>query len=552
VERRVKTWAWIVLFLLGSAHFSLAFISLQGKSVTVDEFGHLPVGVNILQKGDLRYAELNPPLMNVLSALPLLAMDVAPTAAAPKGKEYSFWANGYTFMRSHSRDYHRLFTAARTVTVVLVILFGILAFVWGRMLVPDRPEAAGLMAAGLLWLSPNLMAHGRLVTTDGGVSFFIALALFSLFLFARRPNVPRALLSGLTLGFALLAKFTAVYLFATHIVLLVLLVWQRREFSRRRLVLLTTTSYLAALFTINAGYLFQRTGLRASDYSFQSAPLSRLGETLPGAPLPLPEDFLRAFDRQLVDAGTGDPSYLFGEAYDGGRWYYFFAVAAAKIPVPLLLLGSVALVISLSGRGLKRYDELLILLPAALILVMFSFFSEKQLGLRMILPALTLIYLWIGATMARLPRPGRTGWAAGALFLWLALEFWRIHPDYLASFNQFAGGGSQGYRVALDSNLDWGQDLPRLRTYMQAKGLDSIQLLYFGRVDPSVYGIAYEVPRGKLKPGYLVLSRSLLGRSYLLNDHGRFHWAGPFEIAPSSTLTHLTTLGHSLDIYHVR
>lgn len=34
------------------------------------------------------------------------------------------------------------------------------------------------------------------------------------------------------------------------------------------------------------------------------------------------------------------------------------------------------------------------------------------------------------------------------------------HPDYLASFNEFAGRHPE--RIAVDSNLDWGQDILRL------------------------------------------------------------------------------------------
>ena len=40
-------------------------------------------------------------------------------------------------------------------------------------------------------------------------------------------------------------------------------------------------------------------------------------------------------------------------------------------------------------------------------------------------------------------------------------SLWRW-PNYLAYFNQLAGGPSHGYRHLVDSSLDWGQDLPAL------------------------------------------------------------------------------------------
>jgi len=63
---------------------------------------------------------------------------------------------------------------------------------------------------------------------------------------------------------------------------------------------------------------------------------------------------------------------------------------------------------------------------------------------------------------------------------------------HLAYFNFIAGGPLGGHRFLADSNLDWGQDLPRLARWMKKKGIDRIQLGYFGADDPDRYGIAHE------------------------------------------------------------
>ena len=106
------------------------------------------------------------------------------------------------------------------------------------------------------------------------------------------------------------------------------------------------------------------------------------------------------------------------------------------------------------------------------------------------------------------------------------------------------------YRYAIDSNLDWGQDLTSLENYMIHKKIGEIQLLYFGRVDPSIYGIRYHVPRDEVVPGYLEVSRSLYGRGYLLNDHGRIFWAGPYDVERFH-LPKIATLGNTIDIYEI-
>ena len=68
-------------FLL--VYLVLAAGSAGQKSVTVDELGHLPSGLYYLQTGDARYASLNPPLVNALSALPLLWMDLGAEPPPP-------------------------------------------------------------------------------------------------------------------------------------------------------------------------------------------------------------------------------------------------------------------------------------------------------------------------------------------------------------------------------------------------------------------------------------------------------------------------------------
>jgi hypothetical protein len=54
-----------------------------------------------------------------------------------------------------------------------------------------------------------------------------------------------------------------------------------------------------------------------------------------------------------------------------------------------------------------------------------------------------------------------------------------------------AGGPSNGDKVLVDSNLDWGQDLPALKTWMDRNGIDRVNLSYFGTALPGVYGVRY-------------------------------------------------------------
>jgi len=537
----------------------LLFITLEvssqrTKSVTVDEFGHLAVGLNLLTTGDMRYASLNPPLMNALSALPLhlAGARVTPPPELSPALRQNFWANGYAFMNQRRDTYHDDFVRARYVTIGIVALLGLVVFAWGRLLAPACPNTAGLLAANLVWFSPEVLAHGQLVTTDAGLAAFMVFALFTLYLFLRRASWPRALATGVTLGLAQLVKFSAIFLFPAHAILLLVIVWREPQLRTRRFLLQAVAVFVVAGFVINAGYGFAQSGRPAGALAFKSRPFQALAQSWAGRlPIPLPAQFLIAFDQQSADALEIEHSFLFGRFYEGGRWYYFLALLAIKTPLPVLVLTALALFCALRKRGLPRRDTLLLLLPGALVFVALSAFSQKQIGLRMILPSLVLGLVWAAATLARAGRSPALRSAIGVLLVWLAVDLARVHPDYLAYFNQFVGGPANGYRFAGDSNLDWGQDLPALRDYMQQQKLERIQLLYYGRVDPAVYGIDYSVPFQSLEPGCLAISRSLYSFGYHLNDHGAIRWGGPFEVPAIPGFRRVATLGHTIDIYRI-
>lgn len=84
------------------------------------------------------------------------------------------------------------------------------------------------------------------------------------------------------------------------------------------------------------------------------------------------------------------------------------------------------------------------------------------------------------------------------LTVWLVVETISSAPYFLSYFNEFgslpaathaaqAGGTYGGYRYVTDSNYDWGQDLLRLRDFVQQKGIDRIAVDYFGGGNPKYY-----------------------------------------------------------------
>jgi hypothetical protein len=267
---------------------------------------------------------------------------------------------------------------------------------------------------------------------------------------------------------------------------------------------------LVALLVLQASYLFQEPTTGPESVSARSAQMKSWQAHWPDwVRIPVPAQFVRAVDHQLADQERNYQSYLNGETIRGGRLDYFSILLLAKTPVAGILLLLVSCI-----------ECFLLLAPVLLVVAVFSL-SSKQLGTRMVLPVIPLVAIWIAAVSPVLAAGSR--WAAGAgvavgLF---ALSSLGVHPNYLSYFNLASGGTDHGYKVGLGSNYDWGQDLPALAAWMERRGIDRVRLLYFGRIDPAIYGIDYVVPR-RFAPGEvpLVVSASHYGIRYPVPDHG--------------------------------
>lgn len=103
------------------------------------------------------------------------------------------------------------------------------------------------------------------------------------------------------------------------------------------------------------------------------------------------------------------------------------------------------------------------------------------------------------------------------LTTWYVVTSVRVYPDYLTYFNEAVGGPKNGINYLDNANIDWGQDLKRLKPYMKEAGIEKIKLMYEGTADSKYYGIS-TIPLSKedreLGPqsGYFAISAHYLIR----------------------------------------
>ena len=98
--------------------------------------------------------------------------------------------------------------------------------------------------------------------------------------------------------------------------------------------------------------------------------------------------------------------------------------------------------------------------------------------MRFVLPVYIGVAVACGiATASARGWPARS--AVALLLAWQVFSGVMRHPDYLAYTNEIAG--SHPERIVADSDLDWGQDMKRLGTFLAEAGVTHLTFTPFNR-----------------------------------------------------------------------
>ncbi|HYM00212.1 MAG TPA: hypothetical protein VEZ90_14765, partial [Blastocatellia bacterium] len=229
-----------------------------------------------------------------------------------------------------------------------------------------------------------------------------------------------------------------------------------------------------------------------------------------------------------------------------------------KTPLPTLILLAGGVIYTARHRDWRQPA---LLLTPVIVYFAFAMTGPFEIGYRHLLPILPFLFVFIGPLANIQIEPFKwVKWIVPALIVWLIVGAIRIYPDYLAYFNEAAGGPAGGARILADSNVDWGQDLPGLRDYINRENLDSIYLSYFGSAPPTAYGIKtfqplpsypYNYPGvesnvGKLSnppPGVYAISVTSL-QGIFFKDRNLYGW---FRARTPDAV-----IGHTIYVYRIK
>jgi hypothetical protein len=518
---------------------ALMWPAARGDSATMDEQNHIVRGLAYLRTGSLRLNRLHPPLINIISAIPL-ALD--PRVKLPLNGRG--WASSYLelfaleLLWQGDNDGPSMVRMARVPIMLLSALLAWIVFAWASEMF-GRP--AGILAMALTVFCPNVLAHGHLATNDVGTACFTTLAAYTFWRFLRAPGWKAGAASALALALALGSKFSALPLLPAFVIIFVTDALIGPS-ERRRIKWLKQAAIMSVAGCVIIVFLIWAL------YGFKTGTPVEGGVTVP--------NYLTGLEELQVRLSKGNPTFLFGQYSPVGWWYFFPVAFAVKTPLPTLILISVGIVQVYRARDWRNGAFLLI---PVVIYFGISIFSSVDIGYRHLLPVLP--FLFVLASRAAPSKLSLKSWpslAVAALVLWLVVGTLLVAPHYLAYFNEAVGGPSNGYQVLTDSSLDWGQDLIGLRDYMTRNGIESVNLSYFGSVPPEAYGIKYEplisYPkhmfatardlRGLMHPTpgvYAISATNLQG--VMFPDHHFFQWFK--DQKPDAVI------GHTIFVYKV-
>ncbi len=462
------------LVILFVAVFLLPFFSAQNFSPTSDETTHIPSGYTYIKTGELKLNPQHPPLVKILAALPLMLLHINFDSSDPAFSSPLFdeWQFGKRFLVSN--DVGKVLVFSRIAIQLLSVLMALYLYKWASELFNPK---VGILALFIYTFMPNIIAHAQFVTMDIAVTSFTFVAMYYLWKFFRNNQNRDLIFSGIFLGLGLASKFSAVVFIPIVVGFLLIHVWRTSliiDLKIRKYIIYSLLIFVSSFLVVYASYLFPK------DLGF----------------------YIRGMRLIYADWSGAHSFYLNGNFSSSGWWYYFILTFLINTPIPFLITLFLAIILMvLKKLPIKVWDSLYLLIPVIFFGVVTSI-KAGDIGVRYILPVYPFLILFASG-IAEVDFRNLFGFSnktilatAIVIIVWYAGSSIWIYPDYLAYFNEFVGGSSQGYKYLDDSNIEWGQDLKRLKSY-QDEYPETKVIISWKHADPSYYGIKNHIEANK-------------------------------------------------------
>ena len=537
---------WILLAVMVLVSFGLMLNASLQESATMDELAHIPAGYGYVKYLDYRLNPEHPPLVKALAALPLIFQNINfPIDKSSWQTDINGqWVAGAQFLYELGNNADKIIQWSRLGSMLLTLILIIFIYLWSKELL-GRWWA--LLPAFLFSLSPTVLSHGHYVTTDIGATLGIFSALYFFVKFLNSPSKKYLIFAGIAFGIAQLLKFSSVLLIPFFIFLIIVFYirktasdWNITEPTKklkrfsirafrysRSVFVIFIIGYAVVyatyfVFTINYPIERQKSDIEFTLTSFAGGPapsgkicdfnytkmrcLADINILMSEKRITQPlAEYMLGVLMVIQRSSGGNTGYFLGEVSASGWWYYFPILFLLKEPIPSLILilftflFSVKNILKIKNLKFKILNDYLALHFAEFSMLSFTVFywlysikSPLNIGIRHILPTMPFIYILTTSAAKKIVNSSIIRkYLLAAFLLWFALETLFAAPYYLSYFNQFGGGIWNGYKYAVDSNYDWGQDLKQLKKFVEnppaGENIEKIGVDYFGGGSPRYY-----------------------------------------------------------------
>jgi hypothetical protein len=259
------------------------------------------------------------------------------------------------------------------------------------------------------------------------------------------------------------------------------------------------------------------------DFFTPSALQPMMHHVAESVPIPAPA-FAVGFAIVKNHDALGHNAYLLGRWSTKGWWYYFPVVFFYKTPLPVLFLAAWGVV--LIARSGNRPAIACVLAGAAIMGAAMT--SSINIGLRHVLPVYVPLSIVAAYAVTEIWQRSRDAFGRAVLIALLAWTFAGVaadHPDYMAWFNEAAQPNPS--RIAVDSNLDWGQDGLRLARVLREMDIHDAAVDIGGAMRNEAHGIPTRGPDPLQKtPGWVAIGESTLAAR---RARGEYAWLSAYR-----------------------
>lgn len=478
-----KFFFWGAIVLIVIQFFTQLYLA-KYESQTTDEAIHLSAGYTYLTRGDFRFNPEHPILPKMLSAITLLFINVN----IPDDSLY--WDQANNFLYDNWQE-NRIFAEkmlydsgnnaalilflSRISTVVLALILATSIFLISKK---HFGVKAGFFATLIFVTNPVVNAHAHFVTTDLAIALGYLLSIFTFYNFLQKPSWKNVVYFILATALAFLMKFTAVILVPVFIGLFIYYIYKNKLNRKdvydyiKKMILSMIGVWVLIIFV----YSFSLSIPESSSVLLQDGKflLINIADNTIAKVYDIvryffiPKDYIKGLIMVVSHTQGGHFSFLLGMTSNTGWWYYFPVLFVLKNTIAFLVLCFISAYLFVVNKKSKNNFSIFIFL-AALGYLIFAMLSKANLGIRHILPIFPMLAIISAQIFDYKNKTIR--YIAYTLAIIVFFESIIIFPNNLSYYNQFAGGSENGQNIATDSNFDWGQDLKKIRDYVEKNSI---------------------------------------------------------------------------------